>query len=342
MVKDFSMKIGITFNLKGEIGGASAAVDGDEEFDSPETIAAISSVLRGGGHTVRQLGFGRSFMEKLLADPPDFVFNIAEGLEGRNRESQVPAILEMLSIPYTGSDPLTLGLTLDKELAKGVVTARGLAAPRHIIIRNHRRGELPDLCGLEYPLIVKPSVEGSSKGIRLASRVCDDESLRRQVRWLGDEYGCPVMVEEFCDGEEFTVGIIGNDRPAVVGVMMIRHRTLPKEEFLYSLEVKRDWKNQVEYLVPPPVDDSTRAAVEQLALGAYDALGCRDVSRVDIRMRDGIPHFLEVNPLPGLSPEYGDLVIMARRRGWSYEQLILTILDNAVSRTGAGGAGTDA
>jgi len=115
--------------------------------------------------------------------------------------------------------------------------------------------------------------------------------------------------------------------------MMIRHRTLPPGDFLYSLEVKRDWKNQVEYLVPPPVDGKLLAAIEELALDAYSALGCRDVARVDVRLRGVTPHFLEVNPLPGLSPEYGDLVIMARRLGWRYEELILEILRVARERT---------
>lgn len=327
------MKIGIAYNLRGELGDTPSATDEDEEFDSPETIDALASVLESAGHTVQRLGFGRTFVERILAGPPDFVFNIAEGLKGRNRESQVPALLEMLSIPYTGSDPLTLGLTLDKELAKGVITAHGLAAPRHVIIRHAGPMERSALEGLTYPLIVKPSLEGSSKGIRLASRVCDGDALQEQVDWLLGAYGGPVMVEEFCEGDEFTVGIVGNTTPVVVGVMMIRHRTLPPEEFLYSLEVKRDWENQVEYLVPPPVDDATLSAIEELALGAYGALGCRDVARVDIRLRGGRPHFIEVNPLPGLSPRYGDLVIMAGQRGWSYEKLILGILDDAVTRS---------
>ena len=113
---------------------------------------------------------------------------------------------------------------------------------------------------------------------------------------------------------------------------MIRHRTLPPQDFLYSLEVKRDWENQVEYLCPPPISGNLLPEISELALGVYDALGCRDVSRVDIRLRGGRPHFLEVNPLPGLSPLYGDLVIMSRMMGWSYEQLIMEILKSASQR----------
>lgn len=327
------MKIGIAYNLRGEAEtDPSLPADTDEEFDSPETIDAIAGVLEGGGHQVSRLGFGRELLERILDDPPDFVFNIAEGHRGRSRESQVPALLEMLSIPYTGSDPITLALTLDKDLAKRVVSSRGLKTPRHLLLDSLRLLENDDLRGLRCPLMVKPSYEGSSKGILLASRAGSLREVNEQVRRLFSDYGGPVMIEEFLGGAEFTVGVIGNSPPRVLGVMMIRHRTLPPEDFLYSLEVKRDWENQVEYLAPPPIDDSLLRRIEHLALAAYTALGCRDVSRVDIRLHDGEPHFLEVNPLPGLSPEYGDLVIMARKMGWSYERLVLDILDHAGER----------
>jgi D-alanine-D-alanine ligase len=171
--------------------------------------------------------------------------------------------------------------------------------------------------------------------VRLASRVTAAAALRQQVSFVLESYGGPALVEEFCEGEEFTVGVIGNAAPRVVGVMQIRHRTLPSAEFLYSLEVKRDWENQVEYLVPPPVDPRLLAELETLALGCYRALGCRDVSRVDLRLKAGVPQFIEVNPLPGLSPTYGDLPILAGRMGWSYPQLVLAIVGHALARGGA-------
>lgn len=332
------MRIGITYNLRGEgNSNLQGVTDDDEEFDSPETIDAIAGVLETGGHQVEKLGFGRELIDALLADPPDAVFNIAEGYRGRSRESQVPALLEMLSIPYTGSDPLTLALTLDKDLAKKIVASRGLRTPGHLTLDAPRVLSEDDLAGLRRPLLVKPSFEGSSKGIRLRSKVDTPEEVNTQVQWLFADYGGPVMVEEFLDGPEFTVGVIGNSPPEIVGVMMIRHRTLPPEDFLYSLEVKRDWENQVEYLVPPPVEGSLLREIEALALGAYRALGCRDVSRVDIRLRDGVPHFLEVNPLPGLSPEYGDLVIMSRRQGRSYDSLVMGVFEHARKRWEAEG-----
>jgi D-alanine-D-alanine ligase len=330
------MRIGIAYNLRDEAPAVTGApVDHAEEFDSPATIDALAQVLMSAGHAVERLGFGRPFLERMLADPPDLVFNIAEGLSGRSREAQVPAVCEMLGVPCTGSDPLTLALTLDKDLAKRVVASRGLATPRHLLVE--RLIDLPGggaPGGLSFPLIVKPAWEGSSKGVRLASRVTNPALLREQVAFVLDGYGGPALVEEFCEGEEFTVGVLGNESPRVVGVMQIRHRTLPAEEFLYSLEVKRDWENQVEYLVPPPVPAGLLAGLETLALGCYRALGCRDVSRVDLRLKGGVPHFIEVNPLPGLSPTYGDLPILAGRMGWTHRELVLAIVQHALERTG--------
>jgi D-alanine-D-alanine ligase len=329
------MKIGITYNLRREeVAGSGLPVDDDEEFDSPDTIDAIGRVLETAGHQAVKLGYGRDFVAALLDDPPDLVFNIAEGVSGRSRESQIPALLEMFSIPYTGSDPLALGLTLDKDLAKRVAASHGLATPRHLVANDLPAFRRLPFEALSFPLIVKPAHEGSSKGIRLQSRVVDSAELEKQAAWLFDRYSGPVMVEEFLEGSEFTVGVIGNCPPRPLGVMMIRHRFLPPEDFIYSLEVKRDWENQVEYLSPPPVPDSLIAEISDLATGVYSALGCRDVARVDIRLRDGRPHFIEVNPLPGLSPLYGDLVIMARKRGVTYDELILEILRHARERAG--------
>jgi len=328
------MRIGIAYNLRDEVPETPGApVDHAEEFDSPATIDALADVLASGGHAVERLGFGRGFLERMLADPPDLVFNIAEGLAGRSREAQVPAVCEMLGVPCTGSDPLTLALTLDKDLAKRVVSSHGLATPRHLLVE--RLVDLPgggEPGGLAFPLIVKPAWEGSSKGVRLASRVTTAAALREQVAFVLEGYGGPALVEEFCEGAEFTVGVIGNEEPRVIGVMEIRHRTLPPGEFLYSLEVKRDWENQVEYLVPPPVEAHLLAELGALAVGCYRALGCRDISRVDLRLKAGVPHFIELNPLPGLSPTYGDLPILAGRMGWSYPRLVLAIVQHALER----------
>jgi D-alanine-D-alanine ligase len=328
------MKVGITFDLKDK--NLTAPADGpddlQEEFDSPETVEAIAAVLRGLGHEVHLLGDGPPLLRRLLDDPPDFVFNFAEGTGvSRSREARVPAVLEMLGIPYTGSDPLTLAVTLDKAAAKTLVAAAGVPVPDGVVVEPHEPAAKAADHGLGYPVLVKPAWEGSSKGIRhrcLVERPGDLAAVIDQVR---RDYRQPVLVEEFIAGEELTVGVHGNAPPQVLGVMRVVP-TQPSDRFIYSIEVKRDYERRVRYEAPPRLPAADLAAVEKAALAAYRALGCRDVSRVDFRLRDGVPSFLEVNPLPGLNPVTSDLVILARLVGWSYERLIETIFRAAVAR----------
>jgi len=179
--------------------------------------------------------------------------------------------------------------------------------------------------------IVKPAWEGSSKGIRSKCLVHNRQQLADALAELRRDYQQPILIEEFIRGDELTVGIVGNDPPRVVGVMRVLPNE-PTEDFVYSLEVKRDFRRQVRYEVPPALPSRIVRAVEEAALQAYQVLGCQDVSRVDFRLRGDVPYFLEVNPLPGLNPESSDLVILAGLAGWSYEQLIETILQAALDR----------
>jgi D-alanine-D-alanine ligase len=330
------MRIGITYDLKVDLSGRPDLPDDfQEEFDSPVTVEAIAQVLRGLGHQVEKLGDGRELLERLLADPPDFVFNFAEGQGiGRCREARVPAVLEMLGIPYTGSDPLTLAATLDKDCAKRLVGSAGVAVPHGAVIDGAEDdAALSTQCSLlgTFPVIVKPAWEGSSKGIRGKCVVDTPEELVEAVESLRRGYQQPILTEEFIAGDELTVGVIGNDPPRVIGVMRVLPQR-PEERFVYSLEVKRDWERRVRYECPAQLPPGRLEAVEKAAVASYRALGCRDLARVDFRLRDGIPYFLEINPLPGLNPDYSDLVILARGMGWTYERLIETVVQEALDR----------
>ena len=192
------------------------------------------------------------------------------------------------------------------------------------IINSH----FPDLT---FPLIVKPSWEGSSKGIRNRCLVHRAEDLPEVVAALRRDHRQPILVEEFIDGDELTVGIYGNDPPSVLGIMRIAPQ-FQVDKFIYSLEVKRDYKQQVRYECPAPLPPEVYQAVERAALSAYGALGCRDIARIDFRLKHGVPYFLEVNPLPGLNPEDSDLVIMGRLIGWSHARLVETIVEAALRR----------
>lgn len=327
------MKIGITFDLK-QTGPLDPSLpdDAQEEFDSPHTIEAIAAVLRGMGHQVVLLGDNREFLQKVLASPPDFIFNFAEGTGvSRSREARVPAVCEMLGIPYTGSDPLTMAVTLDKDCAKKIVHAAGVHVPPSALLGPYDPVHAAE--DLMFPVVVKPAWEGSSKGIRNRCLVQDLDDLPGVLDGLRRDHRQPILVEEYIEGDEITVGIHGNETPHILGIMRVAPQ-FPVENFIYSLEVKRDYRNQVKYECPPPLPEAQLTAIRQASLSAYRALGCRDISRVDFRMRNGVPYFLEVNPLPGLNPDDSDLVIMAGLAGWSYERLIVTIVNAAFDRQG--------
>lgn len=327
------MKIGITYDLKASVPhGPDVPDDADEEFDSPETIEALAKVLRGMGHTIALLGDGREFLEKVLAERPDLVFNFAEGQGiSRSREARVPAVLEMLGIPFTGSDPFTMAVTLDKDCAKTLVAAAGIAVPTSFALEPHALlSSIPDL---KYPVVIKPAWEGSSKGIRSQCLVNSANEVPEVVASLRQAFAQTVLLEEYIDGEELTVGVYGNASPSILGILRVVPN-VPTDRFIYSLEVKRDWRNRVSYQCPPELPHEQLEAVSAAARTVFRVLGCRDVARVDFRLRGGVPYFLEVNPLPGLHPVESDLAMIARLIGWSYEKLVTTIVNAALQRLG--------
>lgn len=329
------MKVGITYNLKSEVQALDPShprvEDMFEEFDSPETIEAICAALEKMGHECVRLGYGRSALEKVLASRVDFVFNIAEGYYGRSREAHIPALLEMLEIRYTGPGPLAAGLSLDKISAKKVVAGSGVATPEFMSIFPEEEFNLENI---EFPVILKPAYEGSSIGIRQDSKVGNIDDFRKKLAWLRANYPHqPVVAEKFIGGREFTVAVIGNQQPEILGIMEIVPRDTKLEDFIYSLEVKRDYLRRVEYRCPPDLGGLLRGRLEQAALHLFRTFGCRDVSRFDFRLDAyDTPYFLEVNTLPGLHPVSSDIVILARLKGIGYDQLIERIFKHALER----------
>ncbi len=327
------MRIGLSYDLKQEVSLEKASPeDALEEYDSPKTIELIGAALEAGGHSIIRLGGGREFLNNVLRQNVDIVFNIAEGRGNyRSREAQVPSVLEMLNIPYVGSDPQCLAVCLDKPLTKKIAAGGGISTPNWRVIADKK--ELPQISwdGFSFPAIIKPAYEGSSKGIRGGSLVHSLEQALEIVDGVLERYSQPVMIEEYIGGEEVTVGVIGNLHPKILGMM----RLVPKnrdEHFVYSLEVKRDWENLVDYECPARLKKNTLDRLTQSSLRAFQVLGCRDFARMDFRVnREGVPYFLEINPLPGLG-DYSDLVIMATKQGWSYEALIGAILGAARER----------
>ena len=327
------MRIGLSYDLKeGLPPEQDSPDDALEEYDSSETVGLISEALEARGHSVVRLGGGSTFLVNIRHQDVDIVYNIAEGRGNyRSREAQVPSILEMLDIPYTGSDPQCLAVCLDKPITKRLVAADGISTPKWLEINNEDELGHISWDGFPFPVIIKPVCEGSSKGIRLTSLAHNAKQAQEELLIILNCYQQPVMVEEFIDGDEVTVGIIGNSPPRVVGVM----RVLPRRgngHFIYSLEVKRDYQNLVNYECPANLNKRVMDKISDSSLKVFKALGCRDFARVDFRVSpNGVPYFLEINPLPGLGT-YSDLVIMAIKMGWTHEELIRAVLDAALER----------
>jgi D-alanine-D-alanine ligase len=327
------MRIGLAYDLKSAVPLDEAAPeDALEEYDSRETVEIISAALAAAGHLVVMMGGGGEFLDNIRREPIDIVFNIAEGRgNSRSRESQVPAILEMLGVPYTGSDSHCLTVCLDKPLAKKLVANEGVATPRWQMVSDEEELGKVSWEQFPFPAIVKPAYEGSSKGIRLSSVAENREQMTKEISRLIHDYRQPVMVEEFISGDEVTVGIIGNAPPRLVGIMRIVPRKR-EGHFIYSLEVKRDYLNLVDYECPPKLADEIKERIALASLKVFKVLGCRDFARLDFRISpDGVPYFLEINPLPGLG-SYSDLVIMAQKLGWTHQGLIQAVFEAALKR----------
>ena len=308
-------------------------IDRDSEFDSPMTIETIAAHLRAAGHTVHPVEATSELPQWFLTHTVDLVFNIAEGTYGEHRESQVPAVLESLHVPFTGSSSVTLALALDKAKTKQVLASEGIPTPPWQLLPSPSTPLNPRL---EFPLIVKPNREGSSKGIWRESVVGDEAALRRQATHIYARYRQEVLVEEFVDGVELTVGIIGHGALPILEIDFSPCQG--SGEFFYSWRMKEFQGNAAMGLVPAlhcpaRLDGPTTARVQAVALRAHRALGCLDVSRTDIRLRaDGTPFVLEVNPLPGLNPLESNFPIMTNAAGMSHAALIQRIVALAMAR----------
>jgi D-alanine-D-alanine ligase len=324
-----NLKVGLTYDLRSDYLALGYRAEDVAEFDSDATITALERALQALGHTAERIGTARALCARLVSGSRwDLVFNIAEGLAGRGRESQVPCILDVYGVPYTFSDPLVCAVTLDKAVAKQLVLCAGLHTPRFHIVRC--AADLRNV-KLAYPLFAKPIAEGTGKGIDSLSRIVAPPQLEQVGRALLERFAQPVLVEEFLPGREFTVGILGTGSAArVIGTMEVSIRP-QANTVIYSYEVKERCEDLVDYSRPPR--SALVDAVEALALESYRVLELRDAGRVDLRVdRDGRPAFMEVNPLPGLHPQHSDLPMIATQEGLAYEQLIGAIITSALAR----------
>ena len=351
------MNIAFSFNLKDESAcvedaaeppsdppsGPPASLPDDRfaEWDDIHTVRAVERALAS-RHQVTPVNADLDAFEtfRRLRGKIDLVFNVAEGLHGASREGQIPAILDLLEISYTGSDPLTLGLCLDKRRTKEILRYNGVPTPRFWTVTS--LAELPSRPG--YPLMVKPTLEGSSKGVTDRSLVRNRRELLHQVEWVLSTYQQPALIEEFLPGREFTVALLGNGNALLVlPIVEINFATLPQGvNPIYSYEAKWIWDREEAplqiFTCPAEIDPFLQRQIEHVCKQAFNALGCRDWCRIDVRLNaEGYPQIIELNPLPGILPrpeQNSCFPKAARAAGMTYDETILAVVDAACQRLG--------
>lgn len=350
------MKVGFTYNIKKEIekAGVSAAnefvdknlvekyshriSDKYAEWDDEETISAVEEAIKKTGHEVIRIEADLNAYYELKKHRPDIVFNMAEGFGGSSRESHIPSILEMLNIPYTASDPVTIGNCHDKSHCKEILSYYGVPTPGFFVTKTSVNGSP----SVKYPAFVKPLHEGSSKGIYNSSLVSSRDELNTEISRILRDYQQPSIIENYLDGREFTVALLGNGKSTrVLPIVEINMDTLPKDfPKIYSYEVKwyfdtRENKLDI-FTCPAKISEKLKTRIEGICLEAYKALRIRDWARMDVRCdKDENPYIIEVNPLPGILPNPDDNSCFpkaAREVGIDYDTLIQTVLNLAIER----------
>ncbi|MBN2050036.1 MAG: hypothetical protein JW760_06280 [Spirochaetales bacterium] len=359
------MRIAVLANLKvnapTEIGHDSHIWD---DLDGQETINALTGALNRNGHQAEffeaNLKPPFNLLEKLETFKPDLCFNIAEGHHGDSRESHIPALLEMLRIPYTASKVFTLALSLDKPMTKRILHYHELPTPEFQVfgsVDNEINEDLLEGDELKFPVFIKPSREGTGIGVTGKSVVETVAELKERVQMMQDVYRQPILCERFIKGRELTVGILGNMKPTAA--RRLNDRTAPhvfptemtflppmeidtdkydaEEGGIYTNKIKVDLVHDFHYTCPAKIDPKLEDELYRLAAATFRVTGCLDVARVDFRLdeSDGNkPYILEINPLPGLNPEYSDLCIEAYASGMTYDELIDHIVTLAAERQG--------
>jgi D-alanine-D-alanine ligase len=325
-------KIGFTYDLKEDHSArAGLPEDAFAEFDVEETIEIICQAVASGGHKVVRIGHAKNLLKQIDHLDVDIIFNLCEGIHSRNRESEVPVICDLYQIPYIGSDGLTLGLTLDKVMAKKAFICDGVATPKYFVASD--KTDFSKIKKLKFPLIVKPRHEGSSKGISDDSIVSDARALKKQVCAIARCYRQSALVEEFIKGGEFTVLVIGNENPVALAPVQIQIAgKLEAGDLVYTS--RRVNNTEIEYVCPAKISKSLDKRLRQEAIKAYQSVDCRDFSRVDFRVdKKGRPFVLEINPLPSLSVE-DVFPLIAAAEQMTFNQLVAKIIAIGLERYG--------
>lgn len=322
------MLIGFTYDLKDDYLKEGFSKEEVAEFDSLETIEAVSKALERAGHQVDKIGRAEALFLRLREGARwDLVFNICEGLYGASRESLVPALLDAARIPYTFSDPLVHAITLNKAVTKRLLKSAGLPATEFMLIENAER--IPPY-NFKFPYFLKSVSEGTGKGISPASKVNDLKALKTQAARLIQKFSQPVIAEPFLPGREVTVGVLDSGKESFcIGVMNVEF-TDQADSDIHSYFNKENCETAVHYTL---ARDDFAGRCAEISVAAHQTLGIKDACRVDIRADDrGEPQIMEINSLPGLMPGRSDLVLLCEMADFPYQKLIETIVNSAAKR----------
>lgn len=324
------MRIGLVYDLRNDYIAEGFTPEQAAECDSEKTINAIATAITNNGWQVERIGHAKKLMERLLkGDRWDLVFNISEGMYGRGREALAPALLDAFQIPYTFSDPVTMAITLDKAIAKCVVAEAGVATAPFVAVRS--KADL-EAVNLPYPLFIKPLCEGSSKGVSSRSRVEDYAQLLTAGGELLATYPQGILVETYLPGREFTVGLMGSGADTRVIGVLEAVPPVPAQGWFQTYSYKQELEELATYTL---VDDEVARQAAEIAIKSWQVLNCFDGGRVDVRCNaNGVPCFIEANPLSGMAPGYSDFPILAEKAGMNYDQFIAGFVEAAMKRIG--------
>jgi len=323
------IKIGLTYDLRDDYLKMGFSEQETAEFDKAETVQAIEDEIHTMGYISERIGNIYELTKQISQGKTwDLIFNIAEGLYGNVRESQIPALLDAFRINYTYSDALTNALTLNKEITKKLLKFHNIRTPDFFTIDNS--GEALK-SGIVFPVFVKPAGEGTSKGITSNSLVNSKDELKMQLDYCKTLTDNNIIIEEYLPGNEYTVGIIGTGTKAkVIGILEINISD-PKYRGIYSYEAKENCETEVKYTIHSP---ESLPGISQVALETYRILNCRDAGRIDIKMdKNGLPNVIELNTLPGMHPQHSDLPMISNFSGFGYDNLVRGIVKSALERS---------
>ncbi len=344
--RDYVTELGILRNgSNGRTNGSASNGNGHavtidaSEIGVLEEMEDIKAALNATGFKAKTVNVDSDIfrlIDYLRSEKPDLIFNLVECVENEAaQEMNVAGIYELLKIPFTGAGPLALGIALNKPKVKEILSYYGIRTPRHQVFHADDRIELDPK--LSYPVIVKPSREDASVGISDESVVYSITELKRQVRFIQTEFAQPALVEQYIEGREVNVAIIGNKKPIVLPISEIDFSGLTDDMHkIVSYDAK--WVHGTvafsgtQGVCPAKLSADEEAILKDIALRCYRVIGCRDYARVDIRMtRNKTPYVLEVNPNPDISDDAG-FARSALAYGLTFPQVVGKIVDYALER----------